>query len=69
MEVKTTVNDERKQFGISSQQLKFAFNEGACFHLYRVSNLFKEDSGVKIKRLVNLSSYMDRRAVKLYMLL
>ena len=69
IEVKTTLNDERKHFSISSQQLKFAFDQGSCFHLYRVSNVHKGARDAKIKRLVNLSSYMDRKAVKLYMLL
>ena len=68
VEVKATVLDERREFQISSQQLKFAFNEGCCFHLYRVSGL-ERGANVKMKRLVNLSSYMDRKAVKLYMLL
>lgn len=68
IEVKTTVKDERREFQISSQQLKFAFTEGQCFHLYRVSNIYRM-SELKIKRLVNLSAYMDRKAVKLFMLL
>ena len=65
IEVKSTGGHEKKEFEISSQQLKFALEQGSNFHLYRISGL---KSKSKLKRLVNLSMYMDHKIVKLYMI-
>lgn len=68
IEVKTTLLNERKEFLISSQQIKFAFEHAHCFHLYRVSGLADKET-LKIKRLVNLATYLDNKSVKLFMIL
>ena len=68
VEVKTTVADEEKQFEISSQQLRFAFETGEDFHLYRVSGLATQGE-FRMKCLKNLSSHMDKKSVKTYMIL
>ena len=65
IEVKSTGGHEKKEFEISSQQLKFALEQGSNFHLYRVSGLTSKS---KLTRLVNLSMYMDHKTVKLYMI-
>ena len=68
VEVKTTVAEEEREFEISSQQLKFAFETGEQFHLYRVSGLATQ-SDFRLKCLPNLASHMDKKAVKTYMIL
>ena len=65
IEVKSTGGHEKKEFEISSQQLKFALEQGSNFHLYRISGLTSKS---KLTRLVNLSMYMDHKTVKLYMI-
>ena len=67
IEVKASYQDEQKRFEISSQQLRFAFEQLSRFHLYRVTGV--SSSELKIKRLVNLSMYMDNKSVTLSMLL
>ena len=68
IEVKSTRNHSKKEFEISSQQIKFAFEQGSNFHLYRVSGL-TSTSKVRIRRLVNLSMYLNNKSVRLYMVL
>lgn len=68
IEVKTTVAEEEREFEISSQQLRFAFETGERFHLYRVSGLATQ-SDFRLKCLPNLASHMDKKAVKTYMIL
>ena len=68
VEVKSTFLDERKEFEISSTQMKFAFEQGERFHLYRLSGL-KDVREMKLRRLANLSSYMENKSVKLFMVL
>ena len=65
IEVKSTGGHEKKEFEISSQQLKFALEQGSNFHLYRISGLTSKS---KLTRLVDLSMYMDQKTVKLYMI-
>ena len=68
IEVKSTRSHSKKEFEISSQQIKFAFEQGSNFHLYRVSGL-TSTSKVLIRRLVNLSLYLNNKTVRLYMVL
>jgi len=68
IEVKTTVANEEKQFEISSQQLKFAIEHGPNFHLYRVSGLATQPE-FRLRSLKNLANHMDKKAVKMYMVL
>ena len=68
IEVKSTRSHSKKEFEISSQQVKFAFEQGSSFHLYRVSGL-TSTSKVRIRRLVNLSMYLNNKSVRLYMVL
>ena len=68
VEVKTTLANEEKQFEISSQQLKFAIEHGPNFHLYRVSGLATQPE-FRLRSLENLSNHMDKKAVKMYMIL
>ena len=68
IEVKTTYLDERREFEISSTQMKFAFEQGERFHLYRLSGL-KNVKDIKLRRLANLASYMENKSVKLFMVL
>ena len=67
IEVKTTVGHEEKEFEISSQQMRFAFESGPHFHLYRVSGLLAPD--FRLRSLENLASHMDKKAVKTFMVL
>ncbi|XP_066912062.1 uncharacterized protein [Clytia hemisphaerica] len=67
IEVKTTVGHEEKEFEISSQQMRFAFESGPNFHLYRVSGLLASD--FRLRSLVNLASHMDKKSVKTFMVL
>ena len=66
IEVKTSYLDGKKEFEISANQLRFAFEQQACFHLYRVTGI---NGKLRIRRLVNLSMYMDCKSVRLFMLL
>ena len=68
IEVKTTVAEEEREFEISSQQLRFAFEKGEHFHLYRVSGLATQ-SDFRLKCLPNLAQHMDKKAVKTFMIL
>ncbi|XP_065672459.1 uncharacterized protein LOC100211694 isoform X2 [Hydra vulgaris] len=66
IEVKTSYLDGKKEFEISANQLRFAFDQQASFHLYRVTGL---DENLRIRRLVNLSMYMECKSVQLFMVL
>ncbi|XP_065672427.1 uncharacterized protein LOC100210004 isoform X4 [Hydra vulgaris] len=66
IEVKTSYLDGKNQFEISANQLRFAFDQQASFHLYRVTGL---NENLRIRRLVNLSMYMDSKSVQLFMVL
>ncbi|XP_047140685.1 uncharacterized protein LOC100210004 isoform X2 [Hydra vulgaris] len=66
IEVKTSYLDGKKEFEISANQLRFAFDQQASFHLYRVTGL---NENFRIRRLVNLSMYMDSKSVQLFMVL
>ena len=68
VEVKSTLLNERKGFEISSQQIKFAMEQGSKFHLYRVSGVL-EQSKLRIRKLQNLDYYLTSKSVKLYLVL
>ncbi|XP_047129806.1 uncharacterized protein LOC100210255 isoform X1 [Hydra vulgaris] len=66
IEVKTSYLDGKKEFEISPNQLRFAFEKQSAFHLYRVTGI---NANLRIRRLVNLSMYMDSKSVRLFMLI
>ena len=68
IEVKATSTTEAKGFEISSQQLRFAFKQEEKFHLYRVYGVGRHTLP-SIKRLQGLSTYLDRKTVKVYVVL
>lgn len=68
IEVKATYLDEKKEFEISSNQIKFAFEQGERYHLYRLSGL-RNVQELKLKRLANLGLYLENKSVKLFMIL
>ncbi|XP_022793492.1 uncharacterized protein LOC111332406 isoform X4 [Stylophora pistillata] len=64
VEVKTTSFDKKDIFELSVQELQFALAHQDAFHLYRVFNAGKPDS-VRIRRLQNLAEHIERKAVRL----
>ena len=64
VEVKTTSSDQKDIFELSVQQLQFARAHQDAFHLYRVFNAGKPKN-VRIRRLQNLAEHLERKAVKL----
>lgn len=64
VEVKTTSSDQKDIFELSVQQLQFARAHQDAFHLYRVFNAGKPKN-VRIRRLQNLAEDLERKAVKL----
>jgi len=68
VEVKTTYIDEKKEFEISSNQVKFAFEQGERYHLYRLSGI-RSPKDMKLRRLANLATYLENKTVRLFMVL
>ena len=64
VEVKTTSSDQKDIFELSVQQLQFARAHQDAFHLYRVFNAGKPKN-VRIRRLQNLAEHIEKKAVKL----
>ncbi|XP_078347983.1 uncharacterized protein LOC144633073 isoform X2 [Oculina patagonica] len=68
IEVKTTSSDQKEIFELSVPELRFAITQQEAFHLYRVFNAGKPKS-VRILRLQNLASNLERKTVKLCMVI
>jgi len=68
IEVKTTFRDEKKEFEISSNQIRFAFEQGERFQLYRLTGI-RSPKEMKLRRLANLATYLNNKSVKLFMVL
>ena len=66
IEVKTTSSDQKEVFEISVPELLFALEKKEAFHLYRVFNAGKRGC-LRIRRLKNLASQLEKRNVKLFM--
>ena len=68
VEVKTTSSDQKDVFELSVPELQFAWDHQDAFHLYRVFNAGKPGS-VRIRRLQNLAVHLERKTVKLCMVI
>ena len=68
VEVKTTSSDQKEVFEISVPELKFALAQKEALHLYRVFNAGKP-SCLRIHRLKNLAAQLERKNVKLCMMI
>ena len=66
IEVKTTSSDQKEFFEISVPELRFALERKEALHLYRVFNAGKPGC-LRIRRLKNLASQLERKNVKLFM--
>lgn len=67
VEVKTTSSDQKEVFELSVPELSFAMEKQNALHLYRVFNAGKPS--VRIRRLRNLAAQLDRKTVKLCMVI
>ncbi|KAK3086464.1 hypothetical protein FSP39_018803 [Pinctada imbricata] len=68
IEVKSTLSDKKDLFEISAQQVDFARQVKERFHIYRVFNAGDMET-VRLVRIDNLSLCMDKKQVKLCMLI
>ena len=66
IEVKTTSSDQKEVFEISVPELLFALEKKEALHLYRVFNAGKPGC-LRIRRLKNLASQLEKKNVKLFM--
>ena len=66
VEVKTSYVEGKKEFEISPNQVRFAFEQKANFHLYRVTGINEK---LRVKRLENLAKFMESKSVRLFMIL
>lgn len=64
VEVKTTSSDQKDIFEISLKELEFAMFTHQAFHLYRVYNA-GNPGRLRIRRLQNLASQLEKKNVKL----
>eukprot|EP00794_Sanderia_malayensis_P009472 gene9472-10460_t len=69
IEVKSTNAVGDKPFEISSQELRFAFERGENYHIYRVCGITTLCDQIVIKRLAGLAKFIDRNVVKLFVVL
>ena len=67
VEVKTTSSDQKEVFELSVPELSFAMAKRKALHLYRVFNAGKPS--VRICRLKNLAAQLERKTVKLCMVI
>ena len=67
VEVKTTSSDQKDFFELSVPELQFAWEHQVAFHLYRVFNAGKTD--VRVRRLQNLAAHLEKKTVKLCMVI
>ena len=67
VEVKTTSSDQKEVFELSVPELTFAREKQSALHLYRVFNAGKPS--VRICRLKNLAAHLERKTVKLCMVI
>lgn len=67
VEVKTTSSDQKEVVELSVPELSFALENGNALHLYRVFNAGKPS--VRIRRLKNLAAQLERKTVKLCMVI
>ena len=68
IEVKTTSSDQKEFFEISVPELRFALEKKEALHLYRVFNAGKPGC-LRIRRLKNLASHLEKKNVKLFMVI
>ena len=68
VEVKTTSSYQKDSFELSVPELQFALKHQVAFHLYRVFNAGKPDI-VRIRRLQNLATHLEKKTVKLCMVI
>lgn len=64
IEVKTTSSDQKDFFEVSVQELQFALVAKQAFHVYRVFNALNPER-LRIRRLRNLASQLEKKNVKL----
>ena len=67
VEVKTTSSDQKEVFELSVPELSFAIEKQNALHLFRVFNAGKPS--VRIRRLKNLAAQLERKTVKLCMVI
>ena len=68
IEVKTTSSEQKDLFELSVPELRFAIDNQEALHLYRVFNAGNPDS-VRIRRLKNVAAHLERKTVKLCMVI
>ena len=68
IEVKATRSSQKEVFEISSNEVKFASEQGECYHIYRIFNAGATGQ-VQLVRLTNVSHKMDNKEVRLLMVI
>lgn len=68
IEVKSTASSEKNLLEISSQEIKCAFEKQNNYHLYRVYNAGKPQE-CRIERLCNLAYHLDRKSVRMFIII
>lgn len=68
IEVKATRSSKKEMFEISSNEVKFASEQGERYHIYRIFNAGTTEQ-VQLVRLTNVSHKMDNKEVRLLMLI
>ncbi len=66
VEVKSTMSSKKSFFEISANEVKFAQKTQENYHLYRVFNAGDQNT-VRLSKLENLASLMDKKLVKMCM--
>ena len=68
MEVKATRSHEKQLFEISPNEVQFALDQKENYHLYRVFNAGNPEE-VRIAKIVNVSGQLEKKSVKLCMMI
>lgn len=69
IEVKSTSTDHKEYFEISIKELQFALKLRASLHLYRVFNVGSSEAKTRIVRVKNLAEHLERKSVKIFMVI
>ena len=68
IEVKATKEVENKAFEMSPNELRYAFQFGPSYDVYRVGGIGMEES-LKIKHLPGFATYLDKSVAKIFIAL
>jgi hypothetical protein len=67
IEVKTTMSDEKEVFEVSGAEIRFAYDHGQNYHLYRLFNVCDPEK-VRLKRIQYLSDKIEKKQIRLCMI-